>query len=188
MAENVKEKSNSSKKLVVILIIVIVVLVVGGGAAAMIILGNKDDTSAEAEETTLGYGMIGYAEAAVPINEEAYADRIRQIYEEAADGYLTLQYQNTARSDDGVHFTCEIGNSAANHYDMYFNIYLDQDFEEQILLTGLYRPGTGIEEFESEIPLDPGTYEAVLVLTLVGDDHATLKGQSYVVLNLVVSE
>ena len=188
MSENVKEENKSSKTVIIILIIVIVLLVVGGGvAAALIIGGSKDDTSAETEETS-GNPLIHYDAAAVPVNEADYAERIRQLYEEAKEDQITLQYQNTAISEDGVHFKCEIGNSSANHYDMYFNIYLDDNFEEQVLLTGLFPPGSGIEEFESEIPIEPGEHKAILCLTQIEDDHSTFHAQSFVNIYLKVGK
>ena len=188
MAENVKEK-NSSKTVIIILIIVIVLLLAGGGVAAMILLNkSSDDSVAEPDFDTNSNGLIHYDAAAVPVNEADYAERIKELYEKAEEGYLTLQYKNEAYSEDGVHFICEIGNSAANHYDMYFNIYLDENFEEQILLTGLFPPGSGIEEFDSEIPLDPGEYRAVLALTQIEDDHSTFHAQSFVTIYLKVGE
>jgi hypothetical protein len=71
---------------------------------------------------------------------------------------------------------------------MYINIYKDNTLEDEILLTGLYAPGTGIDNFESEIQLDPGNYQSVMILTQVSDDHETIVGQVSVVLNLSVSE
>ena len=188
MAENVKEK-NSSKTVIIILIIVIVLLIAGGGVAAMILLNkSSDDSVAEPDFDTNSNGLIHYDAAAVPVNEADYAERIKELYEKAEEGYLTLQYKNEAYSEDGVHFICEIGNSAANHYDMYFNIYLDDSFQAQVLLTGLYRPGSGMESFESEITLEKGEYPAVLCLTQVEDDHSTMHGQTFVNINLIVGE
>lgn len=185
MSENVQEKKSS--KTVIILLIVLILLLLVGGAVTIIFLLNKDGKeTANAEETT--NPLIQYDGAAVVLNEDDYKTRMEQLYKEAAEGQLTVQYKTTAISSDGTHFQCEIGNSSANHYDMYFNIYLDDTLQDQILLTGLFPPGSGIEEFESEIPLDPGQYKAVLVFTQVKDDHATIHAQSMVYLTLAVGE
>ncbi len=187
MAENEKK---SSKTTVVLLIIIIVLLVVGGTVGAVMFISSRNDEPdpvAATAETAPG-GIIMYDNAAVAIDEESYAEQLKKVMEEAEEGQITVQYKTSAYSDDGVHFYGEIGNSMANKYDMYFNIYLDSTFEEQILLTGLFPPGSGIQEFDSEIKLDPGEYKAVLVLTQVADDHATIHAQSYVTLDLVVGE
>ena len=185
MSENVQEKKSS--KAIIILLIIIILLLIGGGVFAVFFFNKDDGGSAEADDTSSN-GLIHYDAAAAPIDERAYAERIAELYKEAEEGQITLQYQTTAYSDDGKHFYCEIGNSAANHYDMYFNIYTDSSFEEQILLTGLFPPGSGITEFDSEIQFEPGDYKVVLALTQVEDDHSTVHAQSFVALNLTVAE
>lgn len=179
MAENVQENKKPSKTVVILLVIIIVLLLVGGGAAAYYF--TRNDT----EKIDASGGIIKYDEAAVALDEfslrSQYADAVK-----AAEGTMALKYQAEARSSDGTHFSCYIGNSEANEYDMYANIYLDEEFTQQVLLTGLIPPGSGIQEFDSEIPLSPGTYDTVLVLTQVEDDHSTFHAQLMVALTLVV--
>lgn len=178
MAETVQEKQKPSKVIIILLIIIIVLLLVGGGTAAYILTRRTEKIDASG-------GIIKYDEAAVALDEFSlrshYADAMK-----AAEGTMALMYQNEARSSDGTNFSCYIGNSTANEYDMYANIYLDEELTEQILLTGLIPPGSGIQEFESEIPLRPGTYDTVLVLTQVEKDHSTFHAQLMVTLTLVV--
>lgn len=179
MSENVKEEKKSSKTVIILLIIVILLLLAIGVAAAVFIL-NKDD---DAQLPDNG-GLIQY-EAGVVNYEDA-----KKVYDEmqqrAEDGMVGVKYSNNAISEDGKHFTCKIENPIRNGYDMYLNIYKDETMEEQLLLTGLIPAGSGIEEFESEITLEPGEYKSVLVMTLVEDDHSTLRGQTKVFLNLYV--
>lgn len=179
MAENVQENKKSSKAIIILLIIIICLLLVGGGVAAYFLTRNNT------EKIDASGGIIKYDEAAVALDElslmNMYADAVK-----AAEGTMALKYQTEARSSDGTHFSCYIGNSEANEYDMYANIYLDEELTEQILLTGLIPPGSGIQEFDSEIPLKPGTYETVLVLTQVEKDHSTFHAQLMVTLTLVV--
>lgn len=180
MSENVKEEKKSSKAVIILLIIVILLLLAAGIVAAVFFL-NRDD-----EPLPDNGGLIQY-EAGVVNYEDA-----QKVYDEmqkrAEEGSVGVHYSNKATSEDGTHFICFIENPIRNGYDMYLNIYKDETMEEQILLTGLIPAGSGIEEFDSEIPLDPGEYRAVLVMTLVEDDHSTLHAQTKVVLNLIVSE
>lgn len=181
MAENEKKFSKTA----VILLIIVIVLLIGGTASAILLL-NRDTNSGEAEETQQS-GLVHYDAAAVALNEEDLNEQFAKMADDAQNG-ITLQYKNTAVSEDGIHFACKIGNSELNKYDMYYGIYLDSTFQDQVLLTGLFPPGTAIEEFESEIPFDPGKYEVVLVLTQVEDDHSTFHAQSFVTLHLEVGE
>ncbi len=182
MSENVKEEKKSSKTIIILLIIVILLLLAAGIIAAVFIM-KKD---ADLPEQGNNGGLIQY-EAGVVNYEDA-----QQVYDEmqkrADEGTIGVKYSNNAISEDGTHFTCKIENPIRNGYDMYLNIYKDDNMTEQILLTGLIPAGSGIEEFESEIPLEPGEYKSVLVMTLVEDDHSTLRGQTKVYLNLYVGE
>lgn len=182
MAETVQENKKSSKAIIILLIIIIVLLLAGGVTAVVLLTRDNGD---QPEKLDASGGIIHYDEAAVALDE----DSLRSQFEDAAkaaEGTMALKYQSEARSSDGTNFSCYIGNSEANEYDMYANIYLDEALTEQVLLTGLIPPGSGIQEFESEIPLSPGTYETVLVLTQVEDDHSTFHAQVMVTLTLVV--
>ena len=185
MSENVQEKKSS--KLVVILLIVLIVLVIGGVITAIVLLNkNNDDISAEGDEETAV--TIGYqGQGVVALGEDEFRRIWDQMQREAEEGMIDLSYKNVAVSEDGVHFECQLGNPISNKYDVYYNIYLDNDLEQQVLLTGLVPPDSQISTFESEIPLDVGEYESTLVITQIEDDHATIHGQAYVVLKLIVT-
>lgn len=181
MSENVKEKQKSSKTLIIILLIIILLLLAAGIVAAVILL--KKDDGAQLPDNG---GIIQY-EAGV-VNLEDAQKVMDELSESAKNGNMIVSYKGYAYSKDGKHFECSINNNIGNEYDMYINIYKDSSFEEQILLTGLIPPGSGIEEFDSEIKLDPGEYETTLVFTQVEDDHSTIHAQSMVVLRLIVEE
>ena len=188
MSENVQEKQKSSK-LVVILLIVLIVLILAGIVTGIVIFGKKNNDGSSAEGEVEPAVTIGYqGNGVVALGEDEFVKTMEEMIKQAEEGMMDLRYKNIADSNDGVNFNCMIGNSENNIYDMYFNIYLETDLDKQILLTGLVPPGSMIEEFESEIPLDPGEYTATLVFTQVKEDHATICGQVMVVLTLVVNE
>ena len=177
MSDSATGKRGPSKA-VVILLIVIAVLVAGGGVTvAWLLLGQDKDGEGDEEPAR----TIGYQNEGIIIVDENDLDKIPP-----PAGMIDLNYKNVAESTDGVNFTCEIANSASNEYDMYFTIYLDETFEDQLLLTGLVPPGGEMRNFTSEIPLENGIYETVLTMTQVDDDHGTIVGQVSVVLNLYV--
>ena len=180
MSENTQGNKN---KLVPILIIIIGVLLIGGAVAAVFLFTGGNGGGEDGEPAfTIGY------EADVKVAENA--DDLQEIFEAMAaqEGMVDLSYKHVAASTDGTNFVCSIGNPVSNRYDMYLNIYLNNEEQDQILLTGLLPPGTMIEEFKSEIKLDPGEYESFLVFTQIDDDHATIVGQAIVVLTLIVTD
>ncbi len=184
------ESEKKSNKLNVVIIILIIVLILLVGIVGYMLLGRDSSEPADDTEQTQVFGapVLKYDEAAVVLDEQQMFERIQQMQEEVAKGNMALEYKNLAVSKDGVNFACHIANSLANDTDMYFNIYLDNTYEQQILLTGLIPPGQGIGSFESEIPLEPGVYDTVLVFTQVEDDHETIKAQVQVVYQMRVDE
>ena len=186
MSENVKEKQSPSK-LVIILMIVIIVLLIAGIIIGVILFKkfNNNDSSPDGEEPAVTVGYEG--NGVVALDEGDFVKTMEEMIRQAEEGMVDLRYKKVAESNDGVNFNCYIGNSENNIHDMYFNIYLDDELEQQILLTGLVPPGSMIEEFKSEVHLDPGDYEAILVFTTVDDDHATMLGQVLVSISLVVN-
>ena len=186
MSENVQEKKSS--KLVVILLIVLIVLVIGGVITAIVLLNkDKDDISADGEEAETSFTIGYHGQGVVALDEDEFKRIFEEMQREAEEGMIDLSYKNVAVSEDGVHFECELGNPISNRYDVYYNIYLNNDMDQQILLTGLIPPDSELSEFDSEIPLEPGEYTSTLVITQIEDDHATIHGQAYVVLNLIVT-
>lgn len=82
--------------------------------------------------------------------------------------------------------TSYLANSAKNKYDMYFGIYTDTTYQDELLLTQLIKPGDGLQTFKTSRKLEPGTHEAVLALTQVKEDHKTIQSQSFVTFILKV--
>ena len=189
MSENVKEKQSSSK-LVIILLAVLIVLLIAGIIIGVVLFSkqnNDDDSSPDGDDepvVTIGYEGNGV----VALSEDELRAQWERMMHEAEEGMLDLEYKNQAVSDDGVNFSCKFGNAASNKYDMYIGIYLDDALTEQVVLTGLVPPGSEISSFESDIPLDPGSYSAILVYTQVDDDHATIVSQTMIVVELVVGD
>lgn len=130
---------------------------------------------------------LGYEENAVVVTDE---DELQKIVDDMQnrDSSISLEYKNVAGSSDGTNFSCYIANSAKNRHDMYIGIYSNAEYDEELYLSQLLRPGSGIKAFECNKKLEPGSYNAVLVFTLVGDDHETIKSQTPVTFTMNVAE
>ena len=63
---------------------------------------------------------LGYAEGTTVVEDpDALQKAVDEMYAHAAEGGVTLEYKNDARSTDGENFSCYIANAAENRYDMY---------------------------------------------------------------------
>lgn len=194
MAEE-KTKDSKSKVIIIVLVVVIVVLL-GGGAAAFIMLNNSGSEIAQTGGTadqivavssgSADNPILKYDEAAVALDENGLERQIQEMKNNSGD--VSLEYKNDAVSDDGKNFACYLANSDLNTEDMFIAIFTDGTLTEQVYLSGLLRPGTSINQFESETEFKPGTHSAVALFTSVGDDHETMTSQLAVEIKLTVNE
>lgn len=118
---------------------------------------------------------LAYAEGTVALDQAGLQAAIDA--EKAKQGSIALEYKNTAISTDGTNFTCYLANSSRNTYDVYFQIFSDADLTDQLLLTGLVRPGNLFESITLDHALDPGSHTVYVVVTQVDEDMETVRGQ-----------
>lgn len=174
----VPEKKNKKKKILLLLIIMLVLIAVGIAVFLWYRNREKDDDDS---------GKLGYEATAVVVTDP---DELQKMVDDMANqnGKISLEYKNVAQSSDGSNFNCYIANSASNVCDMYIGIYTDATYEEELYLTQLMKPGSGITSFKCNKKMKPGHYDAVLVFTLVEDDHKTIRTQTPVTYSLIVDE
>lgn len=193
MAEKIKQKDEKKEKKKFIIIIIIGIIVIILLILALIFVIMKENQEKEnyiynPVEEHIKDGKLQYDEAAIILDQDALQQAVNEMYEKVEDGMISLSHKNQAFSSDGRTFQCYIQNNIDNKYDFFINIYKDNTAEEQLYLSGLIPPGSGIDHFNSEIKLDPGAYDALLVITQVEDDHETIRdGQLYLTLHLTVS-
>lgn len=161
---------------VIVLLLLIVVLFAGRGQEPV----NIQDGDVP---------KLGYAEGVTVVNDpDALQKAVDEMFAKAAEGNIMLEYSNDAASTDGQNFDCYIANAAENSYDMYIQMFADSELTDQLLLTGLLRPGTAFDSITLERPLDPGTHRVYVAFTQVEEDLATIHGQVMVTMDLTVSE
>lgn len=131
---------------------------------------------------------LGYAEGVTVVNDpDALQKAVDEMYAKAAEGNIMLEYANDATSSDGETFECYIANAAENSYDMYIQMFADSALTDQLLLTGLLRPGTAFDSITLEHALDKGTHRVYVAFTQVEEDLATIHGQVMVTMDLTVT-
>lgn len=190
MADNqvVNKDEEKKKNKFVIIIIILIAAIVALSAVVFIILTGKLNEPDASTPNYMVNGKIEYDNSAIALDPDQLQKEDDELFQKVEEGYISLSHKSVAVSSDGKHFECYILNNIDNKYDMYFNIYKDYSAQEQLLLTGLIPPGSGIDHFTSEIRLDPGQYQALLVITQVEEDRETLHGdQLFLSLSLIVS-
>lgn len=185
-----KSDNKKKKKYTVIVITALGICIVTLSAVLIaLFLNGKNDFPYDPIRDNMTDGKLKYDSAAIVLDSDELQQEAEKLLEKTEEGYISLTHKNTAVSSDGENFECYIVNGSENDYDMYVNIYTDNTAREQVLLTGLIPPGSGLEHFHSEIKLEPGSYEGLLVITQVEEDHMTIHGgQLFLALKLVVNE
>ena len=121
------------------------------------------------------------------INETSLQDLVDEMFS-TPDGYVSLNFKNTAISKDGEHFECYLANSPSNLYDAFLVIYFDDERTDQLYLSGLISPGEAIYTFRTERTLDYGIYDCILVMSQVSEDGTQLVSQTNIALTLQVGD
>lgn len=188
MSEQIARKEQKSNKKLIIIIVSVGFAVIAALVAVIIILLGKKPAEQPPLNNNLIDGKIKYEPGVIVVDKDNLQEEYDKAVNKVKDGYISLNFNNWAESEDGTNFDCYFGNSPENTYDVYYDMYLDDSLSQRIFITGLIPPGSGIDHFESEYFLSPGQYEAVLVLTQVESDHATIHAQTSVQITLVVKE
>lgn len=135
---------------------------------------------------------IGYASEGVTVIDDVneLQKAVDEAYEKSMEPGIALLFQNDAYSTDGVHFTCSIGNSEENEYDMFIAIYSDLDYTKEVFVSQLLRPGTKFESLTLNEPLEVGDYRLPVVFTqvVVEDGEAKIHAQTSVAIGFHVLE
>ncbi|MCH5259497.1 MAG: hypothetical protein J1F18_07085 [Lachnospiraceae bacterium] len=139
----------SGKKAVVLLLLLLAV----GIAAAVHFLFFKENDD----------GRIPYAEGVVLVEGSEV--------EPADEGWINLRYNKKAFSTDGIHFAGLLANDPGNARDMYFDVYADENFEDQIFLSGLLKPGFGLQTIELLHELPAGSTTCYVIHNQVDADE-----------------
>lgn len=178
MTENEKKKKNP---LLIILLIVIVVVV----TAAVIIVLNRQNPEENLSDGNVP--KLGYAEGTTVVRDgDALQKAVDDMVEKLSKGNVMLEYDADAYSSDGENFTCYLANATENNYDMYFDMYADSAFTDEIFLSGLVPPGKALNKFKTTRKLDKGDHEVYMAFTTVEDDHTTARSQILVTMTLHV--
>ena len=164
--ESTKQPFN--KKLIIVIVSLLVVI----GAVLAVIFLRPEETEILDDDTP----KIGYA-----------IDGVTAVDADVPEGNIALEYKNDAFSENGKTFSCYIANASSNSYDMYIQMFSDKEFTDQLLLSGLLRPGTAFDTITLEHELDPGKHTVYVIFTQVEDDMQTIHGQVTVTMDLNVS-
>ena len=181
-------KQKRVSPLTLVLIIIIILL---AGAAVVLAVGKLGGEE-EPDEEQLGDAnvpKIGYEEGITVVDDpDAFQKAVDEINADAEKGGIPIEYRNDAHSSDGRTLECYIGNPANASYDIYINIFFDDQYTDQLYLSGLIPPGKAMKELRLDHDLPEGDHRVFMAITQVEDDHATIRQQAFVTMDFHVEK
>lgn len=171
------------------LVLVLIIIIVALAAAAVVLVVGRFSEKAP-EPVQLGDNqtpLIGYEEGVTVVDDpDALQNAVDEAYAQAAKRGVSVEYLNDATSSDGTNFECYIANPTVSDYDVYIQIFEDDQFTQQLYLSKLIPPGSAKRDITLDKKLSPGTHRVYVTYTQVEDDHATIYQQATVTMDFTV--
>lgn len=149
------EKNKSKVRIVIIVVMVILVLVIGVLGVVIYNLMHKPETAPKAERD-ISEGLI-------------VDDNFDQ---KAANARFTTDMNMiwTFPSGSAVSTNAQIGNSAANLYECYFEVYLDNEEQTLLYSSPVLPVGKRIDQLKLDQVLPDGSYDAICTFHILDDE------------------
>ena len=158
------EEGGSSTNKALIVVIILLLLAIAAGCVYFFFIRK------EPEDEGLGIGV------GVALTQEELDAAMAEAARNASNGAVALKYKNGAYSTDGTNFDCYILNSESNFFDMFFQIYADEEMTDKLFASGLIPRGSGYNKLELDRPLGKGDHTVyVLVSTVTTDEDGKEK-------------
>ena len=159
--------------------------------------GDADDGADTLEPPPAPVGALSWAAGAgvtVVEDPDVLSREVEKLYESATAEGIGLEYKNEAFSLDGQNFACYIGNQSTSSYPLFITIYGDDQYQEELFISGLIKPGQAFNQVTFSRALEPGTYTLPVCYTQVYEPHTeendtddfTIRGQTVITLNFNV--
>jgi hypothetical protein len=152
---------------------------------------SEPETQGEQHTTIASNGVrIGYASEGITAVDDpkALEKAVEAMYEAAQTPGIGLEYENDAYSEDGINFDCYIANSGMNQYDMFIAIYGDANYQDELFLSQLIRPGQAFNNItlNHALPLGDNTVYCAFTQIEEVDGEQSMHDQVIVTLNFHV--
>jgi hypothetical protein len=152
---------------------------------------TEPETQGEQHTTVASNGVrIGYASEGITAVDDpkALEKAVEAMYEAAQQPGIGLEYENDAYSEDGINFDCYIANAGLNEYDMFIALYGDANYEDELFLSELIRPGQAFSEIalNHALPLGDNTVYCAFTQIAEEDGEQVIHDQIIITLNFHV--
>lgn len=151
-----KEKNNAKTKIIIIAVIIVMLIIIGVLGVVIYQLMNKTDEKQKVERQVSEGSIV----------DENYDKK-------AAEARFTTDMNMvwTFPSGSAVSTNAQIGNSSANMYECYFEVYLDDEDQTLLYSSPVLPVGKSINKLQLDQVLPDGSYDAVCTFHLLDDEN-----------------
>jgi uncharacterized protein (UPF0333 family) len=171
---NANNQSGSAKRGFAIIIAFLVIIVILVGVIAFLLGRNTGGSDKESAESSNESSRVVMTEGSrVILDAESAANVMDEMRNEVAEGMFECNMSMTWTFADGSAKSNDayVANSTNNKYPIYFDVIL-KDTDEKIYSSPVLPVGSELTNFALDKDLDPGTYKATVMYTLIRDEQS----------------
>lgn len=154
------EEGGSSVNKILIVVVVLLLLAIAAGCVYFFFIRKEQE-----EDNGIGFGV------GVALTQEELDAAMAEAARNASGGAVGLKYKNGAYSEDGIEFDCYIVNSESNLYDMFFEIYADEQMTDKLFTSARIPRGSGYNKLKLDRALEKGTHTVYVHVATVTEDE-----------------
>lgn len=149
------EQKKSKKKILIIVIFVVLIGVIGALGAVIYQLTNKQN-QVQSQKRAVSEGLVVEENRDRKASEARFTTDMNMIW--------------TFPSGSDTSNNAEIGNSASNLYECYFEVYLDNEEQTLLYSSPVLPVGSRIDKLKLNQVLPDGSYEAICTYHILDDE------------------
>lgn len=172
MADNNQKRSEEKKdnKAIIIIIILLLIIVIGLAAVIAFLLGRKgSDTNQDGAASTDPQRRIEQSTRLI-VDQESAQSVVDEMRKEVEEGMFDCRMSMEWNFDDGMSESEDayVANAETNKFPIYFDVRL-KDTEELLYSSPVLPVGAEISNIKLDKELPAGSYQAVVMYTLIRD-------------------
>lgn len=149
------EEKKSKKKILIIIAFIVLMIVIAMLGIVIYQLMNKEEAEPRTERA-VSEGLVVGDSVDRKVSEARFTTDMNMIW--------------TFPSGSDTSNNAQIGNSASNRYECYFEVYLDNEEQTLLYSSPVLPVGKRIETLKLNQGLPDGTYEAICTYHLLDDE------------------
>jgi hypothetical protein len=170
---NGNNQKGSAKRGFAIIIVFLVIIIALVGVIAFLLGRNTGGSDNGTDTSNTDNGRKVAESARIVLDEDSAANVMDEMRKEVEEGMFECNMSMTWTFSEGSATSKDayVANSTNNKYPIYFDVTLN-DTGEKVYSSPILPVGAELTNFSLEKDLDPGTYKATVLYSLIRDEES----------------